>query len=360
VDSDWLEGERSNVRTLVRHAEQTGHDGCAWRLARAAWRFLFLRGYIDDIMELHESGLRAAERLEDDSAIAAMHNYLASGYLRAGRTLEAATHLEVALKLRERAGDVSGVSQGWANAAGLYPLIGRYEEAAEMAARALGQRSAEVSILLVLTNLGIALMYLGRLDEAIRIYRLHLFLARQSGDHYQVAQAFGHIGAVRVRRGEPRQAVRLIEASLAVKRRNGIRLGVAESLNDLGCAHRSLGHFAEAERLHRLARKEATDLGHVSIDIVAVNDLGLTLALAGRPAEALQAHEQALAHATRTANPYEQGRALAAIAACRAAEEPAEARRHWERALVLFRRMNVPERHDVARRLAGLVPAGSS
>jgi DNA-binding SARP family transcriptional activator/Tfp pilus assembly protein PilF len=362
LDSAWLEDERSNVRALVRHAEQAGHDGYAWRLARAEWRFLFLRGYIDDIIELHEAGLRAAVRLQDDTAIAAMHNYLASGFLRGGRTHEAVTHLELALKLRERTGDVSGVMQSWANAAGLYPLIGRYEEAAEMASRALGasRRSTELSVLLVLTNLGIALMYLGRLDEALRVYRRHLFLARQSGDDYQVAQAFGHIGAVRIRRGEPRQAIRLIQASLAVKRRAGIRLGVAESLNDLGCAHRSLGHLAEAERLHRLAREEATALGHVSIDNLTLNDLGLTLARAGRRSEALDTHEQALALATRTGNPYEQARALAGIAACRVADEPAEARRHWERALVLFRRMNVPERHEVQRRLAELVPAGRS
>jgi DNA-binding SARP family transcriptional activator/tetratricopeptide (TPR) repeat protein len=362
LDSAWLEGERSNVRALVRHAEQAGHDGYAWRLARAAWRFLFLRGYIDDIIELHEAGLRAAVRLQDDPAIAAMHNYLASGYLRGGRTHEAVTHLELALKLRERTGDVSGVMQSWANAAGLYPLIGRYEEAAEMAARALGasRRPTELSVLLVLTNLGIALMYLGRLDEALRVYRRHLFLARQGGDAYQVAQAFGHIGAVRIRRGDPRQAIRLIQASLAVKRRAGIRLGVAESLNDLGCAHRSLGHLAEAERLHRLAREEATAIGHVSIDNLALNDLGLTLARAGRRSEALDTYEQALALATRTGNPYEQGRALAGIADCRVADEPTEARRHWERALVLFRRMNVPERHEVERHLAELVPAGSS
>ncbi|WP_346434204.1 BTAD domain-containing putative transcriptional regulator [Phytohabitans maris] len=358
VDSDWLERENANVRALVRHAAQAGHDGYAWRLARAPWRFHYLRGYLDDIVELHECGLRAAERLEDDTAIASMHNYLASGYQRVGRSQEAVHHLEIAIRLREQAGDLGGAGQSRVNAASVYWLLGRFEEAASINLKALAEsrRSGGLSVLLLLPNLGIPLMYLGRLDEALRAHRWHLFMARQSGDYYHLAQALGHIGAVRVRMGEPRAAIRVVNASVALKKRIGIRLGVAESLNDLGCAYRHLGHLAEAERLHRLALAESAAVGHRSIDVVALNDLGATLALAGRPDAAIQTHEQALALATRIANPYEQARALAGIAAQRVEDDPAEARRLWERALVLFRQMNVPERYEVAERLVELLP----
>ena len=354
VRIDWMERELANVRALVRHAEQGGHDSYAWRLARAPWRFHYLRGYIDDIVELHERGLRAAERLRDDNAIASMHNYLASGYQRVGRSQEAVVHLEKAILLRERLGDMGGASQSRANAAGVYWVLGRFEEAAAINLRALAEswRYKTLSALLILPNLGMPLMYLGRLAEAIRAHRWHLFLARQSGDYYHIAQALGHIGAVRVRMGDPRGAIRVIKASLALKQRVGIRLGVAESYNDLACAHQRLGQLAEAERLHRMALTESAAVGHRSIDVTTLNDLGLTLALAGRPRAAIETHEQALALATRIANPYEQGRALAGIAACRAEEDPADARRYWERALVLFRQTNVPERYEVERRIA--------
>jgi tetratricopeptide (TPR) repeat protein len=257
---------------------------------------------------------------------------------------------------------VGGAGQSRANAASVYWVLGRFEEAAAINRRALGDsaRVGELSVLLILPNLGLPLMYLGRLEEALRTHRWHLFLARQNGNYYHMAQALGHIGAVRVRMGDPRGAIRLIEASLALKRRIGIRLGVAESVNDLGCAHQRLGHLAEAERLHRLALSESAALGHRSIDVATLNDLGVTLALAGQSDEAIETHEQALALATKIANPYEQGRALAGIAACRVRDAPAEARRHWERALVLFRRMNVPERHEVEQRLAEFAPAGTS
>ncbi|MGN9908002.1 AfsR/SARP family transcriptional regulator [Phytohabitans sp. LJ34] len=359
VDSDWLERERSNVRALIRLAEEAGLDGYVWRLARAAWRFHFLRGYYDDIIELQQRGLRAAERLNDDKAIAAMHNYLASGYQRVGRFLESIQHLEIAVRLRERIGDVAGASQTRANAASVYAHLGRFDQAVALNERALAEsrRLLDVSVLLILPNLGIPLMYLGRLDEALRVHRLHLFLGRQSGVTYHVAQALGHIGAVRARMGDARQAIRLINASLALKQRIGVRLGVAESTNDLANAHRELGHLAEAERLHRVALRRSTAVGQRSMDVATMNDLGRTLVRAGRSREAVEMHEQALALATSLGNPYEQGRALSGIAACRVDDDPAEARRHWERALVLFRRIEVPERYAVEQHLSALAPA---
>ena len=362
VDSDWLENERSNVRALVRHAEQSGFDRYVWRIARAAWRFHFLRGYYDDIIELQQGGLRAAERLNDDNAIAAMHNYLASGYQRVGRFLESIQHLEIAVKLRERIGDVTGAAQTRANAASVYAHLGQFDQAVALNERALAEsrRFLDVSVLLILPNLGIPLMYLGRLEEALRVHRLHLFLGRQSGVTYHVAQALGHIGAVRTRMGDAREAIPLINASLALKQRIGVRLGVAESTNDLANAHRQLGHLAEAERLHLAALRRSTAVGQRSMDVATMNDLGVTLVEAGRSGEAVAMHEQALALATSLGNPYEQGRALAGIAACRVHDDPGEARRHWERALVLFRRIKVPERHEVERHLAELVPASSS
>jgi hypothetical protein len=63
-------------------------------------------------------------------------------------------------------------------------------------------------------------------------------------------------------------------------------------------------------------------------------------------------HRQALELATRINHPYEQGRALAAIAEHLDADDPAEARRHWERALAVFDKMGVPERFAVERHLA--------
>ena len=55
--------------------------------------------------------------------------------------------------------------------------------------------------------------------------------------------------------------------------------------------------------------------------------------------------------ASRISHLHEQGRALAGLAEHLARVDPAEARRHWERALAIFNRMGVPERSDVQSRL---------
>ncbi|MFG1949618.1 hypothetical protein [Micromonospora sp. NPDC048830] len=63
-------------------------------------------------------------------------------------------------------------------------------------------------------------------------------------------------------------------------------------------------------------------------------------------------HRRALELATRVAHPYEQGRALAALADHLAGDDPDEARRYRRRALAIFERMGVPERFEMRIRLA--------
>jgi hypothetical protein len=77
-----------------------------------------------------------------------------------------------------------------------------------------------------------------------------------------------------------------------------------------------------------------------------------TLRAGGDVAGARELHERAIERAGET-HPYEQGCALDGIAASGVDSDPREAvRRQW--ALGVLARMNVPERHDVEKRLAEL------
>lgn len=354
VDVDWLEARRANLTALIRLATESGFDGAAWQLTRATWRFYYLRGYWDDIFDTHGHGLRAAQRLNDEAAVAAMHNYLASAYLRTAQYQRAFESLEVAINLRERSGDKIGANVSRVNLAIVYCLLGRLEESVELTERALEERrrwggEAEA----IWPNLGIVLTILGRYDEALHLHRLELFAALRR-DQFHVANALGHIGSVRIRLGHYRQAVRLIRASLRLRVRTGNRFAASEALNDLGVAYRHLGRLDEAYRQHRAALEAALASGERHVESAALNNLGLTLAASDRHAEAMEKHRQALALATRISHPYEQGRALTGLAACVAPDDPAEARRHLERALAIFRKMGVPERFEVERQLVGL------
>lgn len=356
-DLDWLEEQRLNLNLLIRQAAQEGHEAAAWRLARVAWRFFYTRGYFDDISATHREGLAAARRSGDRHAVALMHNYLASACVRTGAYQEALAHLHEVVTIRADLGDVEGTNRARVNLGVVYWLTGRPQEALEITMSAL--RAGVLDTLPVLPNLGLTLRILGRYEEAMALNRLHLFIARTRRDDFHVANALGHLGGVRYRLGESAQAERLLRASLVLRDRTGNGFGRAEVLSDLGGTYRQLSRYDEALRSHHAALEAAANAGERHVQAEARNELALTLRAMGRLEEAAATYREALDIATRIAHPYEQGRALSGLAVHLAAADPAEARRMWRRALAIFERMGVPERHEIRRRLAEDDRAGS-
>ncbi|MGW3890869.1 AfsR/SARP family transcriptional regulator [Micromonospora chokoriensis] len=353
---DWLETERTDLVTVVLSALDAGFHEHSWRLARALWRFCYIRGYFEDIIVTHRHALAAAEASGDVGAMALMNNYLASAYVRTGDNREALAHLNRAVTIARESRDVLSTARYSANLAAVYWWSGNLTEAVAVGFECLRDYRGygSVRVPMVLPNLGIALTSLGRYEEALRIHRLHLAWARTHSYEFHTLNALSHIGAVRVRMGDLPQAIRILLASLALRERTGHRYAEAEARNDLGIAYRGLGRLVEAQQEHETARKLSIGSGERHVEAAALNELGRTLLAQGRGIEAAEMHEEALRLATRIAHPYEQGRALAGLAEHFAGADPAEARRYWERALAIFRRMGVPERFDAERRLAGL------
>ncbi|QGN46198.1 AfsR/SARP family transcriptional regulator [Micromonospora sp. WMMD558] len=354
--TEWLEAERSNLVSLVATARRRGLYGQTWRLARVLWRFLYIRAYFDDIITTHAHGLAAARVLGDKRATAMMHNYLASAHLRMSEYGSCLEHLAAAVEIAEELGDRPSIDRYRANMVAVYWIRGDLAEAVEVGYRGLRTRryleSDEVPSFL--PNIGLALTALGRYDEALRMHRTHLFHARQNRNYFHILNALGHIGSVKSRMGRHVEGIRLMSAALALRDRTGHRYAEPEVRNDIGVALRHLGHLDEAVEQHELAAKLAVDSGERHVEAAVLNDLALTLAQAGRTERPVDLHRAALRIATRIAHPYEQGRALAGLAEQALAEDAAEARRYWERALAIFRRMGVPERFEVERRLAEL------
>ena len=353
---EWLERERAELVMLVRLAVDLELDTYAWQLARALWRFFYVRGYFDDIIVTQQLGLTAARRLNDKRAVALMCNYLASGLVKTGKYPEARRCLETATEISREIRDVEQIRKLRANQAVVHWLSGELVAAVSLGTEILrdGEADTATRMAYVLPNLGLALTTLGRYDDALRIHRIDLFRARSVNDEFFLANALSHLAAVRVRTGQVTPAIRLLTSSLRLYDRSGHRYGEADARNLLGVAYRMIGRFEEASQQHRLALDLAEDSGERPAQCAALNDLGITLAVTGASDTARVTHERALSLATRIAHPYEQGRALAGLAEHALAKDVAEARRYWERALAIFRRMGVPERFEVERRLAEL------
>ncbi|MEU5720943.1 BTAD domain-containing putative transcriptional regulator [Micromonospora sp. NPDC047738] len=354
-DVEWLERERSNLVALIEFAEREALHRYAWRLARAMWRFCYIRGYFEDILVTHRRGLAAAEKCGDRAAQAVMNNYLASAYTRTGSYLDSLRHLETAVSISRELGDRANEHRYRANLVVVHWLTGSPSRSVKLGRQLLRERlgGEAVDPILSLPNLGFAFATLGRYAEAIQAHRQHLFLGRCRGNQYDISNALGHIASVENRLGHFTKAVRLITASLRLRDRTGHRFGEAEARNDLGIAYRHLGRLDAAREQHELALQIAGDSGERHVQAAVLNDLGTTLAVIGSTDGAMAAHRRALELATRIAHPYEQGRALVALADHLDDDEPDEALRYRRRALAIFGRIGAPERRDLARRLAG-------
>ena len=358
VDVDWLERERSNVGLLIEMAAENGLHAYTWKMARVLWRFFYVRGYFEDILRTHELGLVAAERSENRSAMCSMNNYLASALTKTGSYRRAIKCLDAALAIAQESNDKLAIAKIRGNLSVVYWAKGDLEEAATLGMEALRDLPLKhiSRVRINLPNTGLALASLGRYHEALRAHRLHLFWARVEGDRYQIANAFSHIAAVRVRTGEHLQALRLLRSAMVLYARTGHRYGEVDARNVMGIAYRNAGLLEQARQQHELALDLIADSAERQAECGVLNDLGVTLAAGGDTGSSMQAHQRALDRAIQIDSRYEQGRALAGLAEHLFATDPAQARRHWARALAIFRRMGVPERFEVERRLAETAP----
>ncbi|WFE37556.1 BTAD domain-containing putative transcriptional regulator [Micromonospora sp. WMMD998] len=354
-DVEWLERERSTLTAMVAYATRAERDRYAWRLARALWRFFYIRTYFDDILSTHRHGLVAARRIGDLEAVAQMQNYLASAHVRTGNYPAATKLVESAVGLDQRMGNVRRAARFRANLGVIYWLTGRLESAVTLGAQLRREElpNGYVPADLVLPNYGIALAAVGRYAEALGLHRLHLFLARIKADQFQILNALGHVGMVRARMGDHGPAIRIMEASLRLRDRTGHRYGEPELRVELGRALRELRQFDAARHQHETALRLALDNGERHAQCAALNELGTTAEAQGDPAEASRLHDQALKLATRIAHPQEQGRALARLGDLVTGNDPDEARRLRRRALAIFERTGGPEQQLVRTLLQG-------
>ncbi|WP_422772145.1 BTAD domain-containing putative transcriptional regulator [Plantactinospora sp. WMMC1484] len=351
---DWLEAERRNLVALVHLAVEEGLHRYAWQLARANWRQLYLGGHLDELIQSHTDGLRAAEALGDDTGVAIMHNYLTSAYFRLGEYQRSVESLRVVIAIWERLGDVAGQSVATVNLGLPLMMLGRTREAVHYLelGLALARRTPGWHALPnALTNLGSIYLAVGRYADALRVLRNRLFVARQIGKIALVADTLGSIGAIYARQGQHDRALRQMYAALRVQRARGSPFHIADLLNEIGDVERMCGRPEVAVTRHQEALTAMRDAGDRAGECTARNLLGRAMLVLGDTSAAMELHRQALLAATKIQLPYEQARALDGLADCLRSTDPVAARSYWTRALGLLIQIDSPDQHEVRRRL---------
>ncbi|MEV4119339.1 BTAD domain-containing putative transcriptional regulator [Micromonospora sp. NPDC049645] len=353
----WLDENLALWTALCRLAETEGFLQHCWQLARACWHAQFESGRLDELIETHSAGLRAAEELGDDRAVATMLNYLASAHYRLGDFPESIRVMERSLEIFRQLGLRYAFRNTLGNLGTSYAANFEFRRAQECydEARALATRLRDKEALAnELNNLSMTLLLWGRYDEALRTARRHLGIAREVGDPRRIGNALGHLGMIRHRMGDVVPAGRLLRVALRVKRQVGARFGEGEVLNEIGVMEREAGRPERAADLHRAALVAMTEVGDRIAQCGSRNQLARAILDQGDVASALDLHRRVLADATGLACRHEQGRALEGIGRCLLTTDPAAGRAHLTRALALFRQIDSPNQHEVQRLLAEL------
>jgi tetratricopeptide (TPR) repeat protein len=337
----WFDQYRHDHMALLNLAETLGASSYVWMLARSAWRLWYLYGQFEDVVDAHRRGLRAARSIPDDVAAAVMANYLASGLHRLGRAREAAQVLSDAQKLppeQRRAIALDAALR--ANLSYTQLAIGDVNVAAESAAESLrlARRHEPNALVQALNAVGAARAAQGALTESLAWHRRELLAAVTGGTTVGVVHALNNVAVTRMRLGH-RPARRLLTLSIALNRRFRNGHGLVEVTSALAVLHRNDGDLPLAIARHREAVETARHLSDPRLQATVHNDFAETMVAAGDLPGATDLFRHAHRLATQAEARDEEARSLEGLAL--ASTDPRTRHEYLERALAIYRRINV-------------------
>jgi len=143
-------------------------------------------------------------------------------------------------------------------------------------------------------NLGVALVHLEHVPEAMDCYLRGIELFQRVGDPVHCAVARMDLGVVYAMRGEPWPALAQYAEAEPVFRKTADVNRLAMVYNNIGYAHGLLRQWAEAEHFYRLSTERARESGNIAEAANALDNLGMACAAQGRQRDAVVAFEAAL------------------------------------------------------------------
>jgi tetratricopeptide (TPR) repeat protein len=350
----WLEAERANLMSVAAHAAEQKWSTYIGEIATILYAFLDLSGYHRDAELLHG---RAAEIAHGRARGFAL-TQLGTVYWRTGRMSEAIECFQRGERLFEQIGDVAGRARVIGNLGVVFQGTGRYAEALErdqVAARLFHQAADSTGESRIYGNAGCVRVGLGQYVEAQADFERSLELARQVGDQAGAGATLANLGCCHEKLGNYAEALDYHQQALAIACEVGHHDGQAQSMSNIGTALAYLGRLGPALRHEEQALRMAQASGARQVEAKAYNGGGVALRLLGRNDDALDWLGNALRVAEDLGDREEIARAHAELGATWADRDTAaEARRHWQAALTLYRGMGAPEAEEIAAAIRGL------
>jgi tetratricopeptide (TPR) repeat protein len=118
-----------------------------------------------------------------------------------------------------------------------------------------GNKTVQRMALACLSEQGICLLNLGRLDEAALAYEERIALAKKFGDHKGAAIGIFHLGTVRYKQKKFIKALKAFKSSMQLFESLRDPDGVAKIWHQMGMTYKEIGNYSEAETAFRKSLK---------------------------------------------------------------------------------------------------------
>jgi DNA-binding SARP family transcriptional activator/Tfp pilus assembly protein PilF len=240
----WLDAEYANVLAAARTAEDHDWPDAVWPLSWGVQKYQYRTGRLADRMVTALAGQAAADRLADPDARTKAHRVLGHCYGMAGQYADAVRHLELAIDVAGRSGDVF-------EQASAHYVLGSVHESQGHSAQALEQATESLRLFESIDNpvwqgralnaVGWTQSRLGRQEEARAACEQCLVLCGGHGDHAGESAALDSLGSMCLAAGDPERATEYYERALSLRRALGNMLETADVLSNLGTCHQQAG-----------------------------------------------------------------------------------------------------------------------
>ncbi|MEU0882456.1 tetratricopeptide repeat protein [Lentzea sp. NPDC005914] len=254
----WFDAERPCLPAIHRLASAHGWHEVVWQLAWALHTYYLRRGHLHEQVDAWKLGLRAAAQINDSAVLALAHRRLGQARARVGEHDEAMRHLQDALRLAEKAGDVPGQA---------------HTHLALM--RAWEQRQDDYQAL-------------AHASRALRLYQ-------REGTPVWEAEALNAVAWFEARLGHHSEAGTHCRQAMLVFDEHHYVEGTANSSDTLGYIAYRAGRYTEAQGFYQRALTMYRDIGHIYFEADALSHLGQVMLAAGQRAEAERTWRQCLA-----------------------------------------------------------------
>ncbi|MBI1747565.1 MAG: CHAT domain-containing protein [Acidobacteria bacterium] len=235
--------------------------------------------------KLTESGLwtfvqtRTSKPLEQRLAIREVESLITRGWdlLRAGQPGKALAEADGALAAGRKEGDACVEALAHLlRAQALFNLhrVREAQEPFEMSHRLFLQQGFKSAAAAVQSDLGMIYVRLGRLSDAVRLYRSVLVDLRRMYCLRHVASTLNHLGALYVQMGDLNKGLETHHETLTIEEQIHDEWTLPRTLNNLGQAYYTQGNYALAED-YSIKALAAARIGHdTAITGIALNNLG--------------------------------------------------------------------------------------